>query len=152
VNEESTRYLQLLEQRIALLNSLSEALTAAGSSMVAFDIDSLESRIGEQEQLCVGIRTLDEQIEGLQYRCAAHLRLRGTGVDEDRPTQLEDTLHRLGKAQARVKELNDAHQVLLQRSRRTIAALLNSLRTFEGNYQPTSMLQAKRRLEVREQV
>ena len=45
MSADATRYLDLLEQRIALLGSLADALVSAGASISAFDIDGLEARI-----------------------------------------------------------------------------------------------------------
>jgi len=150
MDNQTSRYLELLELRITLLNSLSTTLTAARAAIVAFDIDALESQIADQQQLCREIRALDEQVERLEYQCAAHLRLRGGQTTADSDAALEDALQRLHQAQANVKRLNDVHQNVLWRSQRTILALLHSLRTFEGSYQETAMLQATKRVEIQE--
>jgi len=62
MNAGATRYLDLLEQRIALLGSLADALVSAGASISAFDIDGLEARIITQQQLCAEISALDSRI------------------------------------------------------------------------------------------
>ena len=142
MTKESKRYLELLEKRISKLNSLSTALLSARSAMVSFDIDGLESRIKDQENLCEGIRSLDVDIENIQYQCAAHLRLRDVLPPSESDADLSDALARLHQAQASVKELNDAHQAILRRSRVTVTALLNSIRTFEGDYQPVALQQS----------
>jgi len=134
MSDETVTYLDLLEQRIELFNTLSASLLAARSAMVAVDIDGLESRIAQQREICSNIEKLDEQIERIQYQCAAHLRMHGGTATLANAAELEDVLHRLHQAQARVKELNTAHQALLKRSRRTVTALLNSLHSFEGTY------------------
>jgi hypothetical protein len=141
MTKENTTYLELLEKRIALLNSLSSALLASRSAMAAFDINGLESRIAQQQALCTEIQQLDEQTERLQYQCAAHLRMRGTEEAVANSPELETALIRLHQAQSAVKQLNTAHQALVSRSRRTVNALLNSLHTFEGNYRSTALQQ-----------
>jgi hypothetical protein len=152
MSDDNITYLELLEQRIALFNSLSASLLAARSAMVAVDIDGLESRIAQQREICGNIEKLDEQIERLQYQCAAHLRMHG-GVEPLASTaQLEEVLHRLHQAQARVKELNTAHQALLKRSRRTVTALLNSLHTFEGTYRKSAVQQTATSADLPEKV
>jgi len=138
----NSTYLELLEQRIELLNSLSATLLAARTAMTAFDVDSLEARIAEQQGLCGEIQKLDDRMERLQYQCAAHLRLHGGQETLANTPELEETVHRLHQAQATVKQLNTAHQVLLQRSRRTVTALLNSLHSFEGNYKKAALQQS----------
>lgn len=151
MNNETSRYLELLELRITLLDSLSKTLTAARAAMVSFDIDALESLVAQQQQLCQEIRALDQQVERLEYQGAAHLRLRGGQTSDDSEARLEDALDRLHLAQANVKSLNDVHQAVLRRSQRTILALLHSLRTFEGTYQETALLQTAKRAELQEQ-
>lgn len=136
-NADTTRFLELLEKRIGLLNTLAEALTAARADIVSFDIDGLETRIAAQERLCLDIRSLDGDLDRIQRQCAAHLKppssttgkLAGASVNSNLSPRLQETLHRLHDAQAKVKQLNDAHQALLRRSRRTIGALLNTYRT-----------------------
>jgi hypothetical protein len=142
VTAETQRYLELLEQRIALLSSLAESLSAASTGLVSFDLDSLESRIAEQERLCTDIGALDGQIDRVQRQCAAHL---ATAHNQDSRTapdpdtrRLRETAGRLSKVQSTVKQLNDAHQILLRRSRRTVGALLNSYHSFAMTYSDPS--------------
>ena len=136
---ETQKLLALFERRIALLGSLAEALSAASSSTVAFDINGLEARISEQERLCNQIRSLDSQLDVMQRRCAGQAAIGGIsasvapGVTDS--TNLRNAAARLKDVQTRVKELNDAHQALLQRSRRTVFALLRSYHSFaSGTY------------------
>ena len=136
---ESQKLLALLERRIALLGSLAEALSAASSSTVAFDIDGLEARISEQERLCNEIRSLDSQLDTVQRRCASQAVLSGISASmapgATDSAELKNAAARLKHVQARVKELNDVHQALLQRSRRTVFALLRSYHSFaSGTY------------------
>jgi hypothetical protein len=146
VNAETTRYLELLEQRIALLGLLSYALLAARSNVVSFDLDGLEARIADQERLCVQIRSLDTSIDPLQVRCAAHLGLSSGNPATHTPNQdnlrLRETLHRLQAVQILVKQLNEAHQILLRRSRRTVGALLNSYHSFALTYSDPASVRA----------
>jgi hypothetical protein len=146
VNAETTRYLELLEQRIVLLGSLSQAFLAARTDVVAFDLDGLETRIADQERLCVEIRSLDTSVDRLRLQCAAQL-----GASPDRPAtetpnrdnrRLRETLDRLHTAQVRVKQQNDAHQILLRRSRRTVSALLNSYHSFALTYSDPCSIRA----------
>jgi peptidoglycan hydrolase CwlO-like protein len=136
VRAEIAGYLNFLEQRIALLGSLSDALVAARAAIVSFDVDDLEARIADQNLLCGKIRSLDQHIE--QFECATFSSENAYGSvtqthNEDDPALLA-ALDRLKQAQARVKQLNDAHQVLLRRSRRTVSALLTSYHSFALTY------------------
>jgi len=138
MSADTTRYLDLLEQRIVLLGSLANALVSAGASISAFDIDGLEARIATQQQLCAEISALDSQIDAVQRHCAERVTLPRvndislTGAPENSP--MRQTLARLPAVQSSVKQLNDAHKILLQRSRRTVGALLNTYHTFAMTY------------------
>jgi len=134
---ESQRYFELLDQRIELLGSLAQALTAARANVASFDIASLEVRISEQSSLCNKIRTVDAELDRVQSQCAAYLGLTGApsaGIPAPDMTRLRDTLARLNQVQSTVKQLNDSHRMLLRRSRRTASALLNSYLSFAELY------------------
>jgi len=142
VTTETIRFLELLEQRIALLGSLADSLVAARTDVVSLDISGLESRIAHQEHLCNDIRSLDAQLDRVQRQCATHLRIPREiilvpAVDPG-AQRLKETLGRLHAAQSSVQRLNDAHQLLLRRSRRTATALLNSMHSFAMIYSDPS--------------
>ena len=139
MNNDTQHFLELLEQRISLLGNLAVSLSAASTGLVAFDLDTIESRIREQERLCTDIRSLDGHIDAIQRRCSAHLKSTSpnsgasAASDPDSP-RLRETIARLASAQSAVRQLNAAHQSLLRRSRRTVGALLNSYHTFASTY------------------
>ncbi len=146
MSPETTGYLELLDQRITLLHALSDALLAARTDVVALDLNGLEDRIADQHRLCQEIRRLDSHIDQLQGQGADP---RSAGPDkyvtrsanqDDR--SLHDTLDRLHGAEVRVKQLNDAHQALLHRSRWTVGALLNSYRSFALTYSDPSSIRS----------
>jgi len=137
VTSETHRYFELLEQRITLLGSLAAALTAARSDVVSLDITALENRISEQDHLCTQIRSVDAELDRVQSRCSAYLAISSPAPASTltpEHNRLRDTLSRLNQVQSSVKQLNDAHQVLLRRSRRTAAALLISYQSFAETY------------------
>ena len=138
MSAETTRYLELLEERLALLGSLATALTAARLDIVSLDIDGLEARISEQDHLCAEIRSLDVQLDRVQLQCSAHLGLASPQVPEAASDpafiRRRETLDRLTRVQASVKQLNNEHQALLRRSRRTVNVLLNSYHSFAMTY------------------
>jgi hypothetical protein len=74
----------------------------------------------------------------VQRQCAERVALtrvtdiRLTGGAENSP--MRQTLERLQAVQCSVKQLNEAHKILLRRSRRTVGALLNSYHTFAMTY------------------
>jgi flagellar FlgN protein len=138
VSAETKRYLELLEERLALLGSLATALTAARTDIVSLDINGLEARIAEQDHLCTEIRSLDLQLDRVQFQCITHLgkpssQFVGSAAASD-SIRHREILDRLTRVQANVKQLNDEHQALLRRSRRTVNALLNSYHTFAMTY------------------
>ena len=142
---ETQRYLELLEQRIALLSNLAQSISAASNGFVSFDLDTIESRIAEQEHLCRDLRALTGQIDRIQKQCATHLTPssdKAAAASDPDALRLRDTLARLGKVQASVKQLNDAHQMLLRRSLRTVGALLNSYHSFAMTYANPSVSRA----------
>jgi hypothetical protein len=138
VNIETQRYLELLDRRIALLGSIAEALTAARGDIVSLDVDGLEARISRQEILCGEVRSLDVELDRIQEHCTQQIRLpvteEGRAIRNASALRLRETRDRLQLAQARVKQLNEAHQILLRRCRRTAGALLNSYATFATTY------------------
>lgn len=129
----TTRYLNLLERRLALLGSLASALAAARTDVVALDITGLEARIADQEKLCAEICSLDAHLDRVQQQCATHAVAPVPASDPD-SLRCRETLARLALAQAAVKRLNDEHRALLRRSRRTVHALLNSYHSFAMTY------------------
>ncbi|MGA2812886.1 MAG: flagellar export chaperone FlgN [Candidatus Acidiferrum sp.] len=138
LNSDAHRYLELLDRRIETLGSLAEALLMARQHMICLDIDGLEARIAQQENLCRKVRAMDRQLDQLQEQCASKVGLLGTesaahGVQEF-AGRLELGRQRMKSAQERVKALNESHRALLRRCRRTTNALLNSYAVFAGTY------------------
>jgi hypothetical protein len=134
MSAETTRYLDLLERRLALLGSLAAALTATRADIVALDVDGLQARITDQERLCLEIRLLDAQLNRFQRQCAAHTTSGDSTASHADTIRCRQTLDRLKSAQVSVKQLNDEHRALLRRSRRTVNALLNSYHSFALTY------------------
>ena len=133
--------LQLIEQRTALLAALAETFAAARLDVVRFDVSSLERRISEQDRLCSQIRSVDSTLDQMQRRCSAYLaaeqRDNSLTVKQDNQ-KLRDALQRLQSIQETVKGLNDAHQLLLRRSRRTVSALLQSYQSLAQDAAPVT--------------
>jgi hypothetical protein len=138
VNHEAQQYLALLDRRVALLGALAETLAASRQDIACLDVDGLQARISRQESLCQEVGTLDGQLDRLQEQCARTLHAgeaQFTGPDRAIfADELAGTQARMKRAQARVKALNQTHQALLRRCRRTAGALLNSYATFTATY------------------
>lgn len=137
MNNETQRYLEMLDRRIGLLGGLAESFVAVRADIISLDVNGLEERIAQQEQLCRQVGALDGQLDKLQYACATSLRAPGAKSGSEREavaTRLAETGERMKSAQGRVKQLNATHQELLRRCRRTTGALLNLYATFEATY------------------
>jgi hypothetical protein len=118
-------YLELIERRLTLLGELAAALRASTDALVQLDLDAIHRRVGEQERLCVEIQTLDRGLDELRgkYRGAI-------GLEADPPPALA----RMAAAQAEVRALNRRHAALVRRSRRTLEAMMNFLRSTAPTY------------------
>jgi len=145
VNNETQRYLDLLDRRIGLLGTLAESFVAVRKDIVSLDVNGLEARIAQQQQLCQQVGALDGQLDKLQEHCASSLQASAgkSGATGDGQAgnerealveRLAETRERMKSAQGRVKQLNATHQELLRRCRRTAGALQNLYGTFEATY------------------
>ena len=144
MNNETQRYLELLDQRIALLETLAKSLVDARQDVVALDVNGLEARIVQQERLCEQVAALDGQLSGFAKRCLSTLQsqvqaedtnqLQGQTENARTRARLADIRTKMQATQHRVKELNATHQLLLRRCRRTAGALLNMYAKFEVTY------------------
>ena len=146
---ESARYEELLERRIALLESLAKTLAEARGDFIALDLEAMRRGIREQEQFCGQIRALDQDITHAQIRCA---RLAGLppvtnaiawppSLGEETPSgipgaenKIRDALRRVAAAQSQLQRVNNDHQALLRRSRRTVHVLLNLFQSYAPTY------------------
>jgi len=133
MSSDTTRFLDLLERRLALLSSLAAALTAARTDIVSLDVSGLEARLADQEKLCTEIRALDTHIDRIQRQCTTHAIPPASQSSPD-ALRCREILARLAATQAAVQQLNQQHRALLRRSRRTVHALLNSYHSFAMTY------------------
>jgi FlgN protein len=144
VKSASARYLKLLERRLELLGSLVKILTESRNDFISMDLGAIERGIQEQEQFCTQIRSLDAEITSVQKGCAERASLRPCtdaiswpGSIDSNPHQDEQirlTLGRVAAAQVELKKINDAHQAMLRRSRRTVRVLLNLFDSYAPTY------------------
>ena len=84
--------------------------------------------VGNQERLCGEIRSLDRGLDALQRKWAAGMAARSELGEVDA------LLERVADAQAEVRQLNQRHAALVRRSRRTLDAMLNFLRSAAPTY------------------
>ena len=141
---ESERYLALLEKRLSLLEALSKTLAACRADFIAMDLESMQSRIQEQERFCGEIQNLDKHITNAQIRYADLTGLSprtseifwpaAPGSGDALDGRIRETMQRVAAAQSELKRLNDAHQAMLRRSRTTVGMLINFLQSYAPSY------------------
>jgi hypothetical protein len=122
LSADTQRYLQLLEKRIDLMQSLADSLAIANSSLLTFDLDNLESAIQKQEELSLTIRALDADITQVQMQCKLALQ-KPSGTEKSSGTPgstdaFRGSIERLARVQDMVRTLNDRHLLLVARSMR----------------------------------
>lgn len=126
--ENDTSICELLQQRLALLDSLAVTLRACSEAMVSLDLDCMNRRVAEQERICQEIRGVDRDIELLQRRWSAGERAHAF-------PSAQELLGRISSAQAEVRRLNTTHAALLRRSRRTLRAMKNFVNFYGVTYE-----------------
>jgi flagellar FlgN protein len=144
MNTESERYWRLLERRLSLLDALTKTLAESRADFIALDLEAIRGRIREQEQFCGQIRALDQDISQAQVQCA---RLAGIpsasaeirwpappGTEPALAEKIHETMRRVAAAQGKLQQLNNAHQAMLRRSRRTVHVLLNLFQSHAPTY------------------
>jgi len=144
MNTESERYWRLLERRLSLLDALTKTLAESRADFIALDLEAVRGRIREQEQFCGQIRALDQDISRAQVQCA---RLAGVpsasaeirwpafpGTEPALAEKIRETMGRVAAAQRQLQQLNNAHQAMLRRSRRTVHVLLNLFQSHAPTY------------------
>jgi flagellar biosynthesis/type III secretory pathway chaperone len=122
------QHIELLERRLALMGELAAAVRASTDALVRLDIEKIHQSVGNQERLCDEIRSLDRGIDALRRKWGAGIAARGE-VGE-----IDALLGRVAEAQAEVRQLNQRHAALVRRSRRTLDAMLNFLRSAGPTY------------------
>ena len=125
MNAANPTYRELLELEIGLLNALSTALDNAKAAIASCKIQELEENTVMQRRLCAELESANRQI----FRVKPHATAQGS--EEGSLAGLRESWR---KAHARVQQLNKEVQGVLWRSQRTVNALLNAFRMFEGNY------------------
>src|SRR5258708_27195056 len=132
MSTERPTYSELLEREIGLLNSLSTALTNAKAAIASCKIQELEESTVIQRHLCAQMETTSVEIRRVKPQALP------AGHEAGTVTELRE---RWQKECARVQQLNKEVQGLLWRSQRTVTALLNAFRMFEGNYAAEALKQ-----------
>jgi hypothetical protein len=139
MSPEIEKYLWLLEQRLDLLRALAQQLVRCRKEFVAMDLDGMYARIGEQEDLCRRIQSLDPSIELLQRTCAQQMVLAESDATDKAGNfawteKLRGVTRELGKVQAEVGRLNQIHAAFLRHSGLTVTMFMNFLENYSLTY------------------
>ena len=118
-------YQQFVEHHICLLQELSDSLEAGRAAIVSFRLQDFEESINDHKRLCVQISALNTEVRRA-FPLAA--------LNQSSVAIAGDLSRRLQQARERLQKLNTEQQALLLRSRRTVNAMLNGFRSFEGSY------------------
>lgn len=125
-------YFELLNRRLTLLDKLAGELQTSNEALVRLDLEEMHRQVDRQEGLCREIQSLDRSLDELQKKCGAEIR--PDGASDDERLALNQMLGRVAEAQAGVRVLNRKHAALLRRSRRTLDAMLNFVRSTSPTY------------------
>lgn len=139
--EEKKTYQELVEREIALLNALSEALLAARTAIVSCKLGDLQETINEQKRLC-GMMVSNTSEIRRNYPLAA--------VNRQNEALACGLRQKWQQARLKLQQLNKEHIALLHRSRRTVNAVLNGFRSFEGDYATAALQQTAKGAALRE--
>jgi len=117
----------LLEKRLQLLESLTTEQRACSDAAVRLDLDGMERRVARQGEICIEIRALDAEIDGLRKRWSA-------AEKKQVFPAAQELLAKIRLAQSEVRRLNSAHAALLRRSRYTLRAMINFANCYRLTY------------------
>jgi hypothetical protein len=136
-------YEEVFERKLALVRRLCNALSAAKAAIVSCKIEELEREIAEQFRLCGELQALDSNFFRLPVSDIQGDATQGRG---------RELLEQLQFATTEVKRLKGEQQALVNRSRRTVNALQNALRSFAGYYNAETVEQSPVAATVLERV
>jgi hypothetical protein len=122
----SDLYYQLITRRIEMLRLLAAALRQSQKAVTARDLDGIYQGTLQQENLCAGIRFLDQEIKTAKN---------SSGPGAQRTSQEIGLIEDLLTAESEVRYLNRVQAGLLRRSRRSVNVLVNFLANYLGTYE-----------------
>lgn len=140
---EAAGLLGILEKQLRLFRELSGDLLACRTAYVTMNLDAIYQHIATQSAICDQLRQIDrERKVAWCAACAA------SGIDPDIVDLCEltmridpkigetmrDVVTKLALAEGELRNLNRAHTVLIDGSRRTLAILGNVLASFSPTY------------------
>jgi flagellar biosynthesis/type III secretory pathway chaperone len=130
-----------LEQEIGVLVALAAALTTAKAAIVSCKIQELEESTMLQRHLCSQLEAANAEMRRVSPQTA------GQEHEEKTVAELRE---RWQEAHARLQQVNKEVQGVLWRSQKTVNALVNAFRMFEGSYAVEALKQAGNSRAVQE--
>jgi len=140
---EAAELFDVLERQLRLLRELSADLIASRSAYVGMNLDAIYRHIATQTAICDQLRSIDEERtiawSAVCASCgldpyASDLRQLALRIDPKIGELMRDVVTKLALAEGELRNLNRAHAVLIDGSRRTLAILGNVLASFCPTY------------------
>ena len=133
----------VLDEQLHLLRELSAELNASRSAYVSMDIDKMYQHIAAQTAICNQLRETEEERKArwreICEACAVpventSISFLAAGMDPAEAAKLRKVVTELALAEGDLRNLNRAHSVLIEGSRRTLNILANVLASFAPMY------------------
>ena len=140
---EGAALLGTLEKQLRLFRELSADLVACRTAYVAMNLDAIYQHIATQTAICGQLRQIeDERKVAWRAACLASeldpeksdLRELTMRLNPNVAEPMRDVVTKLAIAEGELRNLNRAHAVLIDGSRRTLAILGNVLASFAPTY------------------
>jgi len=140
---ESAALLGALGKQLRLFRELSADLVASRTAYGTMNLDAIYQHIATQTAICEEFRQIeDDRKSAWRAACTAvdldaeksDLRELTARMDRNFAEPIRDVVTKLAIAEGELRNLNRAHTVLIEGSRRTLAILGNVLASFAPTY------------------
>jgi FlgN protein len=140
---ESVVLLGILEKQLRLFRELSADLVASRTAYVAMNLDRMYEHIAAQAAICDRLRQIEHERKFAWSAASAALGLNPDAgslsgllarIDAKTAESMREVVTKLALAEGELRNLNRAHTVLIEGSRRTLAILGNVLASFAPTY------------------
>ena len=140
---EGAALLGTLEKQLRLFRELSAELVSCRTAYVAMNLDAIYQHIARQTAICDQFRQIeDERKVAWRAACLSNgldpeksdLRELTARLNPNIAEPVRDIATKLAIAEGELRNLNRAHTVLIDGSRRTLAILGNVLASFAATY------------------
>lgn len=146
---ESSALFGALEKQLRLFRELSADLVASRTAYGTMNLDAIYQHIATQTAICEQLRQIeDDRKTAWRAACMASnldpessdLRELTARIEPNFAEPIRDVITKLAIAEGELRNLNRAHTVLIEGSRRTLAILGNVLGSFAPTYsRPTGV-------------